>query len=152
MSLEDTLRGELIRTTDPLGLKVIEVKTYRGKKELQIHVVIDKYNGVSISDCARVTRLFGERLDVLDVVDAENYSLQVSSPGIGRVFKSKDEYSHFASRRVKVILKEPLRAGEKENTYVGTLGGIENDIVTVTTAADTLKIPLEKIGKTKLEA
>jgi ribosome maturation factor RimP len=70
MSLEDTLQGELKRIAEPLGLTVIEVKTYRGKKELQIHVVIDKYNGVSIADCEKVTRLFGERIDVLEVVDA----------------------------------------------------------------------------------
>jgi ribosome maturation factor RimP len=49
-------------------------------------------------------------------------------------------------------LREALREGERENIFVGTLEGIENDIVTLTTATDTLKIPLGKIGKTKLEA
>jgi ribosome maturation factor RimP len=151
MGLDDDLREELRTITDSLGVRVIEVKTYRGKNGLQIHVVIDKYNGVSIGDCGDVTRLFGERLDVLDIVDEGKYTLEVSSPGIGRTFKSKGEYSLFASRKVRVFLKEPLENGSRERTYAGILRGIENDTVTIETPSDTLKIPLDRISKTKLE-
>jgi ribosome maturation factor RimP len=122
---------------------------------LHIRAVIDKYNGVTLNDCEQVTRLFNERLDILEVIDSDAYTLEISSPGLYRVFKRKEEYEAFRSRQVKVFLKEPLEQGPEAHRGRRELGGIlmglENDTVMLKTSEDTVEIPYRLVSKTKLD-
>lgn len=151
MTVQKRLEEELRKIIDPLRIRVIEVTTKMGKNGLNIKAVIDKDGGVSLRDCEKVTRLFNDRLDILKIVEEENYNLQVSSPGIQREFKDKREYNLFKSRNVKVMLKEPINSGFKDNVMTGTLEGIDRDIVTLVVCGQKIRIPLERIRKTKLD-
>lgn len=148
---KNILEEELRKITDPLGIRIIEVVHYRGKNGLHIRAVIDKNNGVTLNDCERVTRLFNERLDVLGIVEEEGYTLEISSPGINRVFKRKEEYEAFRTRQVKVILKEPLAPEDRKREHTGELLGLADGVVSLRTESGVLSIPYEKISKTKLD-
>ena len=157
------IEQELKKVVDPLGIKVVELFVKENKSGLTINVVIEKVGGVTIDDCEKVTRLLNDRLSILDDFDIYNYRLQVSSPGLSRVFKSKEEFNIFKGRDVKIILKEPLDGliqGEKvnkiskiiENGHIlgGILLGIEDSMVKIKIDDEIVEIPYVKIQKTKL--
>jgi|WetSurSiteA1Bulk_404760.scaffolds.fasta_scaffold88401_2 ribosome maturation factor RimP len=152
--LKQELLAELEKITGPLDITVVDFEAAKGKRGLTITVVLDKQGGVSIDDCEKVSSLFNERLEVLDVlgeaVDKANYSLQVSSPGLYRVLKSKKEYTIFRSRKVRVFLKGPIDGAHPSIEYEGTLGGMEGDTVILDVAGEKLSIPFGNISKTKL--
>ena len=75
--------------------------------------------------------MLNDRLDILHPDEIDNYTLQVSSPGISRVFKDKN------SKRGSTIIE-------------GKLAGFKDDVVNIDTEDGSILIPLNKITKTKL--
>jgi len=147
---DEILWAELTKITDPLGVIIVEISVGKGKNGLNIRIIVDKEGGIQIGDLEHITRLLNDRLSVLEILDENDYSLQVSSPGIYREFKSKEEYGLFKSRKVKVILREPLD-NMRDSVVTGILRGMEDDDVTIETGGRTVSIPFDKIVKTKLD-
>lgn len=73
--------------------------------------------GVTLDDCANVTRSLGDFLD--ELIPCKFY-LEVSSPGLERKFKSDKEYLYFRGKNISIKLKEPLE-GETENIFRANL-------------------------------
>lgn len=65
-----------------------------------IHLVIDNKEGVSIDYCVELTRFIEEKLDR----DVEDYSLEVSSAGIGAVLKVLGQYEKNIGNEVEVTM------------------------------------------------
>ena len=150
MWANEIIMRELKKVVEPLNIKVVELFVKENKNGLSINVVIAKENGVTIDDCEKVTRLLNDRLSILDELEVDHYRLQVSSPGISRVFKSKDEYNIFKYRNVKIILKKSFEEIDKA-VYEGLLKGLEDDLVTIEEIdGNLIRIPINQIRKTKL--
>ena len=99
------------------GVDLIEMEmTGQGRGRL-FQVMIDKEGGVSLDDCADLSRLISTWLDVEGVFDFE-YRLEVSSPGIFRALKNDKDFQRHLGDRVKIKLTEPI---EGEFTWVGKL-------------------------------
>jgi|688.fasta_scaffold10580_13 ribosome maturation factor RimP len=79
-------------------------------KPTKITVFVDGDQGISIDDCANLSRLLAEQLDEQDLIK-EAYTLEVSTPGIDHPLKLKRQYLANIGRNVKVQLtdKELLR-------------------------------------------
>jgi len=128
------------------GLKLVDVEYITaGKPVLRIYV----YNpeGTSIEDCEWISRRIGALLDIEDLIPV-SYILEVSSPGLERKLKNKEEYEIFKGRDVKIVTKEPING---KNVYEGVLKGLEDDNVVIQKNGEIIKIPLEKISRTNLE-
>jgi ribosome maturation factor RimP len=148
--LEETLKEELKKVCDPLDLEIVELSAKRGKNGLNIKAVIYRGSGVTIRDCEKVSILFNNRLSILGPIDDENYSLQVSSPGLYREFKDSHEYSLFLTRPVKLILKEPDPNLGNAVCLTGILEGYIDNTVVLNENGIMHRIPLSRIKKTKL--
>jgi ribosome maturation factor RimP len=151
--IQKILFDEVSKISEPLGTAVVECSVKRGKNGFSIIVVIDKQGGVTVDDCERVSRLLGSRIDVLELGGLENYSLQISSPGIDREFRDRREYNLFKSRNIKVTL---LHASAEEMGVSGTLLkgkllGMENDIIRIENEEGVVSVPLSSIKRTKLD-
>jgi len=81
MKIEEKVEKLIKEEIENLGyqLKKIEVKQRGRAKELII--TIDKEGGVSVEDCARVSRRIDPILEKADLFESRWY-LSVSSPGI----------------------------------------------------------------------
>ncbi|MFC2089383.1 ribosome assembly cofactor RimP, partial [Bacteroidota bacterium] len=75
-------------------------------KASDVRVQLDSLKGVDIDECVEISRWLSSELDLIE----ENYSLEVSSPGIGEPFKVMQQYEKNVGREVEVLLKE----GEKK--------------------------------------
>jgi ribosome maturation factor RimP len=68
--------------------------------------------GVTLEDCAEVSRDSSAVLDVEDLIP-QHYHLEVSSPGLDRPLRTEDEFARFTGRLVKVKLSKPAPDGQR---------------------------------------
>ena len=85
----------------------------------KIIVHIDTQEGISIGDCARVSRELEEKLDR----DREDFALEVSSPGLDSPFSVIEQYQKNVGKRINLVKTD----GEKLEGVLKKTG--ENGIV-----------------------
>ena len=69
------------------GVRIYDLEFSGGTQGRVLRVFIDKEGGVSIEDCANVSRGLNLLLDVEDPIPGGKYSLEVSSPGMERILR-----------------------------------------------------------------
>lgn len=69
--------------------------------------------GVTLEDCANMSREVSTILDVEDVVPGEEYMLEVSSPGLDRKLSKVSDFERFVGSRMKLMTREPVGVTEK---------------------------------------
>ncbi|MBI2353940.1 MAG: ribosome maturation factor RimP [Deltaproteobacteria bacterium] len=146
--------GAIVRPIlESLRIELVDIEFKRGGRESVLRLFIDKDGGVTIDDCAEVSRELSLVLDVEDFIPGE-YNLEVSSPGLDRPLKTQADYERYAGRMVKIRTYEPFPddAGNKRKTFLGTLEGLADGVVRMKLAeGQGAAIPLDKIAKANLE-
>ena len=136
-----------------LGMELVELEFRREGRSMMLRLYLDKPGGITLDDCAAVSRELSETLDVEDVV-SERYTLEVSSPGLNRPLRKPADFARYAGRLVKVRTAELWadEAGNRRKTFLGELQGLEEGCVRLRLKEGQLAvIPLEKIAKANLE-
>ncbi len=128
------------------GMELVDLEYRRQGPRWVLRLFIDKEGGVTVDDCANISRQLGDLLDVKDVVP-QAYVLEVSSPGLNRPIKKKEDFHRFAGRKIQLHLVSPLDGRRK---IVGDLVGIENEKVIVAAVEGRCSIALEDIDKANL--
>lgn len=137
----------LLPLLEEKGLKLVDVEYIKGSKPI-LRIYIYNPEGTSIDDCEWVSRRIGALLDIEDIIP-NSYILEVSSPGLDRKLKNKEEYNLFKGRNIKIKTKEPI---DDEKIFKGNLKGIkENDNVEIETDEKTVEIPYENISQAQLQ-
>ncbi len=116
-----------------------------------LRVYVDKisegeYLTVGTDDCEKVSRYLSEKLDKEDPI-AQNYYLEVSSPGMDRLLVNDKDFVRFAGALVDVKLYKPLD-GKKE--FSGILVGVKDDILTLNIDDKEFNLAMNSIAKINL--
>lgn len=141
---------------DDFGLELVDVEYRQQGRQWLLCVYIDKEGGVTLDDCAEFSRELSTLLDVEDVVPTA-YRLEVSSPGLDRALKKKEDFIRFAGEVVKIkthSLLDPDARGYTRKTFVGVLRGLDGESVIVEqndSAKGSALLPLREIDKANLE-
>lgn len=101
------------------GLFLVEVRTI-GKSKVEVFV--DGENGVDINQCALISRLIEKNLDGSGFV-SDNYTLDVSSPGMTNPLKVPQQYKKRIGQVLDVIKTDGTAVEGKliaadENSFV----------------------------------
>lgn len=89
------------KLADPSQFLVdVIVRGHKGPKKVLI--VIDGDNGVTIDDCANLSRELSKAFDDTRLFE-ESYMLEVSTPGLDQPLKLKRQYKKNIGRRLRVI-------------------------------------------------
>lgn len=122
MALEDTIReiSEAAISDNRLFLVDVVVSAKKGPKK--VLVVIDGDEGVSIDDCALISREVSIRLEEGNLLGEESYTLEVSTPGLDQPLKLKRQYIKNIGRKLKIKLADKIQEGTltevKEDTII----------------------------------
>ena len=129
-----------------LGMELVEVEFAKTKQGDALTVFIDKEGGVSLNDCEAVHNAIDAPLDELDPTQGKPYTLNVSSPGIDRPFKSDRDYVKHIGTKVETSLFAPIEGVGKK--FVATLTAYDPQTATATLEADgkTLEINTKNIA------
>lgn len=139
-----------------MGLELTDLEYVREGRDSTLRVFIDKEGGVTLDDCAALSRELGTVLEVEDVIQAA-YRLEVSSPGLDRPLKTQKDYERFVGSLVKIKTYEKLdpdQRGHERKTFVGKLLGFENGLISLEQndkKGGVVVLPLAAIAKSNLE-
>ncbi len=138
------LQEFLSKIAEPLGITVVEVEFKQGKNPA-LTVYIDKDGGVDLDTCELFHRAIDEPLDEFDPTFGAPYTLNVSSLGIDRPFKTDNDFNSHIGKRVEVKLYASIR-GKK--FYDGILTTYDGKQITLKVSdKDTFTIELKNCVK-----
>ena len=131
MSDRDLVR-EIEAGLADLGFELVELETAGNASRPVLRLRIDREpvagdaegEGVSIEDCARVSRALEQRLEASERFPA-TYVLEVSSPGVERPLVRTRDFDRFAGREVELRGKQPLAGRSRKLS--GELVGIRQE-------------------------
>jgi ribosome maturation factor RimP len=136
------VRSLLERLLPGLGYELADVELANHGRH--IRVFIDKAQGVGIDDCVKVSNHLS-RVFTVENVDYDR--LEVSSPGLDRPLKRRDDFSRFAGQRVQVRLRTPL-AGRRN--FVGVLQGLEGDQLSIEVDGKLVSLEFQDLDRARL--
>jgi ribosome maturation factor RimP len=121
---------------------------------------IDQLAWVTHEDCQGFSQDFGTVLDVEELVPANDYTLEVSSPGLDRKLHGRSDYERFRGSIVKLQTFEPVAANRH---WQGRITEVDADSIALdlsalkqkgkrkqTVAVETVQIALTNIEKANL--
>ncbi len=86
--------------------------------------------GVTIEQCAELSRLAGLALDVEDPF-ATNWILEISSPGLQRPFFKIDQLKAYVGREFEIVLAAPLDNWPNRKKFSGILASVADEEFTL---------------------
>lgn len=128
---------------DEQSVEIVEIEFKQGK-EPALTFFIDVEGGVDLDTCERFHRAVEIALDELDPTFGVPYTLNVSSPGLDRPFKTDRDYQKAMGQKVEVRLFAPMQ-GKK--LFEGVLIDHDENCVSIEVKGETLKFEKSKIAK-----
>lgn len=126
----------------PMGIEIVDIEC--SEKSASLTVFIETEAGVDLDTCEKFHNAIFDPIDELDPSYGEAYTLNVSSPGLDRPFKTVRDFERNLKKEVEVKLFAPLK-GKK--FLEGVLEEFDENTVTVTVGKETIKLPRNKIAK-----
>jgi ribosome maturation factor RimP len=150
------------RIAQSYGLDIFDVQLRRESVGTVLRVIIDRpdrgvpeapEDAVGIEECQRVSHDLSAVLDVEEdelgqPALAQNYTLEVSSPGLDRPLRHEADYRRFAGRLAKLVTTEPLNG---QSAFAGRISGVEDGHVLLEEGRKTHRVPVAQIKRGRLE-
>ena len=128
------------------GFELADMNYYYMGNRLVLRIFIDRpCGGITIDECALVNEELGGILDVSGILE-QNYVLEVSSPGLDRALKTRDDFKRVINRRLTLFLNESIK-GKSE--IRGVLNKADEGFVYIESETEEFRIPYSKIVKAK---
>ena len=107
--------------------ELVDVEWVKEGGTWYLRVYADKEGGITIDDCEVISRALSDLLDREDYI-AENYILEVSSPGLDRPLKKDKDFERSIGKEVEIRL---FKAVEKQKEFTGVLRAYDAQTVTI---------------------
>ncbi|MCL2832879.1 MAG: ribosome assembly cofactor RimP [Treponema sp.] len=164
---ESVLLDSLEPVAKGLGMAVLELSLCRRKGRgsagsVQVKVTVYKDGNMGVDDCSRFHRAILPRLEL--AFNGQDLSVEVSSPGIGRLIKDGSEMAYFIGRNIRCYCscgtagsggaRGPGEAAANQDGSGWTGGKLlaaDEKGVTLETANGKIVLPYGIIAKAKLQ-
>jgi ribosome maturation factor RimP len=135
--------ARLVQVIEPevkaLGFELVRVRLFKGgeigdeEQTLQIMAERPETGQLVLDDCAALSHRISDAIDALEeageVLIAEAYRLEVSSPGIDRPLTRLKDFVAWTGHEVRVNLVNPVEGNRK--SLHGDLAGLEGETILV---------------------
>ena len=128
------------------GYELVDVEFLKEGSDWFLRVYIDHEKGIMIDDCAKISQIISVLIDEQDPI-AQEYMLEVSSPGIERVLKKDKDFVRFKGNKVKIKLFAKFL---ERKQYVGEILDSDQQTLQIKTDDEVVNIPRELISKANL--
>ncbi|MEH6473503.1 MAG: ribosome maturation factor RimP [Halopseudomonas sp.] len=126
-----------------LGYQLWGVEYASQGRHTTLRIFIDAEAGITVDDCASVSRQVGGVFDVEEPIAGE-YTLEVSSPGMDRPLFTLEQYIQFIGHQIQVRLRSPYEGRRRFN---GLLKGVEEEDVVIVVDQHEYLLPIDSIDK-----
>ena len=124
---EERAEALLAPIVEQFGFELVDVEYVKEGTAWYLRGYIDKEGGITVNDCADVSRLFNEKLDAEDFIE-DSYIMEISSPGLGRPLKKEKDYARSMGKNLEL---RTYRAIDKKKEFYGVLTAYDSDSVTI---------------------
>jgi ribosome maturation factor RimP len=119
----DRLDGVIRPFIEDMHLELVDLEI-AGTNYLRIR--IGRLDGnIGLDEIADYSRKIEELLDMSDIIQ-DKYILEVSSPGIDRPLKKKEDFTRFAGKKIRVVTREKIN---NTHNFLGVLLGMKDEDV-----------------------
>ena len=125
------------------GFELVETKLGRFRKTSHLQLFAYSPNGVTIDDCARLSRLIEPVLDGEGVFDGP-YVVEISSPGLDRPLVNARDFA----RRIGELVV--VRFNNNEPEISGILASVDGENIEMDVGERIIKLPLAEIKQGKI--
>jgi len=145
-SIDKRLAGIVQPLIEGLGYELVRIRLMTGKHAI-LQIMADKpEGGIEVDDCAKISSALSAVLDVEDPI-TEEYTLEVSSPGIDRPLTRLKDFDMWVDHEAKLETSE-LIDGRKR--FKGPVRGTEGDEVLIEIPEGTIGLKFEWLTDAKL--
>lgn len=128
------------------GIELVHLEYQRESAGWMMRLYIDKPGGVTLDDCAHISRQMNDLLDV-HLEEVGPYNLEVTSPGPERPLGKVQDYDRFKGKIVKIRTRMPY---DGQKNFKGVLMGLSGEQVNLRLGEKTVQIMLKDISKARL--
>lgn len=82
-------------------LLLVDMNLFQAGRRRILRVLVDKVGRVGLDECARLSRTIANAIETLDLIGGA-YTLEVSSPGIGRQLSTENDWIRCVGRKLEV--------------------------------------------------
>ncbi|AMW04857.1 ribosome maturation factor RimP [Gemmatimonas phototrophica] len=147
----ESIEPIVTRELDALGFDLVELRRGGSKARPVLEIRIDRRDEekVTVDDCAHASRALEARLEA-DALVAEQYVLEVSSPGADRPLRHAADWRRFIGRRATVTCA--LLAGGKQEVEILALDGESGAEVALVRdpKGREVQVPLREVSQARL--
>lgn len=138
----DEIRAFLEEIAFSMQIEIVDVEWNDNSASLTVFIETEK--GVDLDTCEKFHNAIMEPIDELDPTFGLPYTLNVSSPGLDRPFKTARDFERNLNKEAEVKLYAPLK-GKK--FIQGVLTAFDENSVTLKTEKEIIKIERNRIAK-----
>lgn len=126
----------------PMGIEIVDVEW--SDKAASLTVFIETETGVDLDTCEKFHNAIMDPIDGFDPTFDKPYTLNVSSPGLDRPFKTPRDFERNLNKEVEIKLFAPLKGSK---FIEGVLEAFDDNTITVNSGREVIKLARNKIAK-----
>jgi ribosome maturation factor RimP len=152
MSDAERIVKEVSRIAESLlpefGMEMVDVEFRFERGRWMLRVFIDKGGGVTLEDCATVSRDLGDVIEGENIIDRP-YVLEVSSPGFDRPLRKEQDFIRSIGRLITIEMARPVN---KRRNFTGRLASVKDGTVRIMVDdADLFELPIDGIKRARIK-
>ena len=129
-----------------MGFELVRVRLMGGKTKT-VQIMAERPDGgIDVDECAQISTAVSAVLDV-EAPIAENYTLEVSSPGIDRPLTRLKDFDNWQGYEAKIETTEMV---DGQRRFKGELAGVAEDEVLLTIPQGTIGLKFDWLSDAKL--
>lgn len=131
---------------EDMGFELVRIRLQGGKAPV-LQIMADRPDGgIEVDDCAEISTAVSAILDVEDPIE-DNYTLEVSSPGIDRPLTRLKDFDAWQGYEAKLETTELI---DGRRRFKGQIAGVENDEVLIVIPEGTIGLQFDWLSDAKL--
>lgn len=131
---------------EDLGFEMVRVRLSNGNPST-LQIMADRLDGqIGVDELAEINTSVGTILDVEDPIP-ENYTLEISSPGIDRPLTRKKDFDSFQGFEAKIETTELI---DGRRRFRGILAGVNNDEILINLEEGTIGLKFTWLSEARL--
>jgi ribosome maturation factor RimP len=132
-TVNETVRALVEPLVEPHGIEVVDVEHTGALLRISLDF-IDANKHIDLDTITTYSEQISDLLDLHDPIPGGRYTLEVSSPGLERPLKTKDQFRRFVGSKVNIKTKKEI---DGERRFTGTITDATDTDVTLATDGGT---------------
>jgi ribosome maturation factor RimP len=131
---------------DDMNIELVDIEYLSERGRWVLRIYADREGGITLEDCARVSREIGDVIDMSGILSHE-YVLEVSSPGIDRPLKKEADFFRSVGRKIRVRTRNPVQG---RRNFTGRLRAFRDGVLYLRLNDGELPLELRNVEKANL--